>query len=586
MAFDGLFLNRILTEIEEDLLDAKINRIHQPDERTVTLKLNSHRRGNCMLLLSAHPQNARLQLSEASYENPAKPPLFVMVLRKYIEGGRIVSLSQSGLDRVADIEIAARDEIGDKHRFHLLVEIMAKHSNVILCDEDMTILAAIKPYGSSVSRYRRVLPNEKYVAPPPTNKVNPLLLSEEEFCDCLLGNDLELSLKEALLKKIEGVSPVTVSELIYRVGLKADFPLEESGIYEFQRLFQALKELTEDEIKPTLCRDDKKTLDFYFQPLHCYEAKEIPCSDLNTLLDLYFGAKEEENRFASQKASLLKIATQFRDKSARTVLKQKKELAAAESGEKYRLYGEILSANLYRVEDHSKSVTLENFYDNNELLTIPLKEELTASENAGRYFKRYNKSKQSKNANREHLGRNEAEQSYLESICYEIDAAASEEELSEIRRELKQSGYLKERKDKNREKRPQSLPPIEVRHEGYTILIGRNNRQNDKLTLKIAQKDDLWLHAQDIPGSHVIIRRGEWGKIPVEVILKAASFAAFHSKAKDAAKAAVDYTEVRHVKKPNGARPGMVIYFEQTTVMAVPKQERAESEKEDGSIPD
>ena len=586
MAFDGLFLNRILTELEEDLIDAKINRVHQPDERTLTLKLNSHRRGNCMLLLSAHPQNARLQLSEARYENPAKPPLFAMVLRKYVEGGRIVSLSQAGLDRVAAIEIDARDEIGDRHRFHLIVEIMAKHSNVILCDENMTILAAIKPYGNAVSRYRRVLPGESYVAPPPSGKDNPLLLTEEEFADRLLENDLDLSLKQSLLQKIEGISPATAAELLYRSGIPADFALEEAGSHEFRRLFREIRSLIEADSRPTLSRGGGKTLDFYFQPLRHYEGEEISCSDLNSLLDAYFGAKEEENRFASKKASLLKIVSRFRDKSSRTVAKQRKELAAAVGGEKYRLYGEVLSANLYRVEDHSESVTLENFYENNKPLTIPLKKELTASENAGRYFKRYNKAKQSKNAIREHLERNEAEHSYLESICYEIEAAAGEEELSEIFKELKQSGYLKEKRDKKREKQIKPLSPIEVSCLGHTVLIGRNNRQNDKLTLRIAQKDDLWLHAKDIPGSHVIIRRGEKGEIPEEVIVRAAAFAAYHSKAKDAAKVPVDCTEVRHVKKPNGARPGMVIYFEQTTIMAVPEKERDESESEAGSTPD
>ena len=284
MAFDGLFLNRVLTEIEADLLDAKINRIHQPDGRTVTLKLNSHRRGSCTLLLSAHPQNARLQLSEVSRENPAKPPLFVMVLRKYIEGGRVVSLSQSGLDRVADIEIAARDEIGDKRVFHLIVEIMAKHSNVIFCDESMTILAAIKPYGSAVSRYRRVLPGDAYVAPPPSNKANPLLLTEEEFTDILLENDLEGSLRNALLKKIEGISPSTAAELIYRCGLPADFGLEEAGAYEFRNLFSCLKAFAAAESEPSLCRGGGRTLDFYFCPLLHYEAEPIPCSDLSDLL--------------------------------------------------------------------------------------------------------------------------------------------------------------------------------------------------------------------------------------------------------------------------------------------------------------
>ncbi len=575
MALDGLFLNRILTELADDLDDAKINRVHQPDRHTVTLKLNSHRRGGCALLLSAHPQNARLHLTERSFDNPAQPPLFAMVLRKHIEGGRVTGVSQMGLDRVADITVEARDDIGDIRSFHLIVEIMGKHSNIILCDDTMTILAAVKPYGNGVSRYRRVLPKEPYIAPPPTGKTNPLFLTEEEFGEVLLDGDLAVTLDKAMLRSLEGISPSTAAEIVYRSNIDETLLLEEAGSYELRALYTQMKGIIEGDTAPTLCRKNGKTVDFYDQPLRRYESERIAFADLSALLDSYFGAKERENVFASKKSSLLRVVTHHRDKTAKKAEKRRAELGRAIDGEKYRLYGELLSANLYRVADHAEDVTLENFYADGEEITIPLKRELTAAENAGHYFKRYNKAKQSRNAIREHLAKNEEDLAYLETLCFETEEAADDSDLEEIRRELAQSGYLKERKGGKKRRGERPLPPIETAYLGHTIRIGRNNRQNDRLTLNSAKKDDLWLHTKDIPGSHVIISRNG-GEIPEEVIVRAAGYAAYHSKARNAAKVPVDYTEVRHVKKPNGAKPGMVIYFEQTTIMAEPRKEPEE----------
>lgn len=572
MALDGLFLNKLLTESAADLTDAKINRIHQPDRHTVTLKLKSHTRGNCTLLLTAHPQNARIQFTGESYDNPRTPPLFAMVLRKHIEGGRITNVAQTGLDRVADITVEARDEIGDIKEKHLIIEIMGKHSNIILCDESMTILAAVKQYGSSVSRYRQVLPHEPYILPPPSGKANPYFLTEEEFTEKLMENDLSLTTQKALLKTIEGVSPQTAAEIVYRAGCDGGFRLEEVGAYECQRLFEELQKLIADEDAPAIISENDTTKDFYFTPYYHYEDDIIPCENLHTLLDRYFIVKEKEGAFFSRKANLLKFISQHRDKTAKKAAKQQEELDHAIDGEKYRLYGELLSANLYRVKNFSEEVTLENFYENNAPITVPLKKELSAADNAGYYFKRYNKAKTSRNAISEHLEKNKGDLAYLESLCYQCEAAVNDDDLAETRSELIHSGYIKERQKNKKEKNNAPLPPIETEYMGYTILIGRNNKQNDRLTLKTAQKDDLWLHTKDIPGSHVIIRKKDGNDIPEEVIYRAAQYAAYHSKAQCSPKVPVDYTEVKQVKKPNGARPGMVIYFEQTTIMAKPEQ--------------
>lgn len=573
MALDGLFLNKLLTEIAPHLLDAKINRVHQPDRYTVTLKLKSRTRGGCTLLLTAHPQNARLQLTDAAYDNPKTPPLFAMVLRKHIEGGRIVNITQAGLDRVADITVEARNEIGDTVERHLIVEIMGKHSNIILCDNDMTILAAAKQYGNNVSRYRQVLPHEAYILPPPSGKVNPFFLSEEEFTAVLTDQELSLTLPKALLKTMDGISPQTAAEIVYRAGLESSETLDTAGIYEYQRLYEEIQKLFHAEAEPTLIVKDGATKDFYFVPALHYEGETVPREDLSSLLDAYFVAKERESAFSSRKANLVRFIAQHRDKTAKKVAKQREELEHAIDGEKYRLYGELLSANLYQIPKNTGEVTLENFYEDMTPLTIPLKPELSPADNAGMYFKKYNKAKTSRNAIREHLEKNEEELVYLESLCFQAETAINDDDLGATKSELTHSGYIKEHKRSTKEKYDAPLPPIETVYEGYTILIGRNNKQNDRLTLKTAQKDDLWLHTKDIPGSHVIIRRKGNEAIPEEVILRAARYAAFHSKAAASPKVPVDYTEVKQVKKPNGARPGMVIYFNQTTIMAEPLEE-------------
>lgn len=570
MALDGLFLNRILTEIQADLIDAKINRVHQPQDTVVTLKLKSRKRGNCVLLLTAHPQNARMHFTESSYDNPKTPPLFAMVLRKHIEGGRITEVSQIGLDRVVDITIEARNEIGDIEEKHVVIEIMGKHSNIILCDQNRVILAAVKQYGSAVSRYRQVLPHEPYMLPPPTHKLNPFLMTQEEFEAALLTKELHLPLTKAVLQTVEGVSPQTAAELVYASNLSASFLLEQAGAYELRCVFQQIQQLLTAETVPTILYNEEKTLDFYYRPLLHYQGLSREAADLSVLLDNYFGAKERENAFQTRKAALKKIIGQHQAKTAAKVEKQKEELCHAVDGEKYRLYGELLSANLYQVANYVEEVVLENFYDGNRTTKVPLRKELTAADNASRYFKRYHKAKTARNAIREHLAENENELAYLESLYYQCESAQNDDDLAETRSEVIHSGYLKAKKQTKGEKRDAPLPPLETTYMGYTILIGRNNKQNDRLTLKTAQKDDLWLHTKNIPGSHVIIRKKDGEEIPEPVILRAAQYAAFHSKAKESPKVPVDYTEVKQVKKPNGARPGMVIYFEQNTIMAEP----------------
>ena len=570
MALDGLFLNRLLTELDGNLCGAKINRIHQPDKNTITIKLNQFQKGNFTLLISCHPQNARIQITEEILTNPQKPPLFAMVLRKHLEGGKILSLEQQGLDRVAILHIEGRNEIGEFERKKLILEIMGKHSNLILTNEKEEIIGAIKQYGSNLSRYREVLPHATYKAPPPQNKLNPFLMTEEEYAEQLFQQELSLPMERAIFQTIEGISPQTAAEILNRCGLTGTL-LDQAGSFELQKTFAAIKKLTECEIAPSIAIKNGKTKDFYFLPILHLSDEQIACDNLSTLLDLYFGRKERENAFESRRRNLEKQIESFRDRLAKKIEKQERELSHAIDGENYRRYGEILSAYIYQVPEHSAEVMLPDFYQQDTEIAIPLKPELSPAENAARYFRLYNKAKTARDAIKVHLSNNREELEYVESLCYAAANCSSDNDLQELKREMAVAGYLKESRMTKKEKGDVPLPPMETEYDGYTILIGRNNKQNDKLTLKTAAKDDLWFHTKDIPGSHVIIKKKQGQTIPDEVIAKAAQYAAYYSKAKEADKVPVDYTEVKQVKKPSGARPGMVIYFEQTTLFVRPE---------------
>ena len=572
MPLDGLFLNKLLTELSPILTRAKINKVYQPDKHTITLKINQYPGGNHSLVLSAHPINARINLTATAKDNPTTPPPFVMVLRKHIEGGRILSIQQKGLDRVAELTIEGRNEIGETAIKKLFLEIMGKHSNIILTEENMEIIGAIKQYGSNISRYREVLPHYGYIPPPAQDKINPLLITEEELQERILNHSINLTLVKALTKEVEGISPQTALEIAYRCMLE-QAEVASMGAYEFQKVYETLKKLAETEAQGTISLINNKAKDFYYLPLSHYEGETLKYDSLSQTLEAYFDKREREAVFTSRKDAYLKTLYQALEKLKRKIKKQEQELADALSGEKYKLYAQLLTAYLYQIPNHADKITLPNFYDDEKPITISLKPELSPSDNAARYFRRYNKTKTARDAIQCHLSENRAELTYLENLCYSLETADNSKDLEIVREEAISAGYLKDRNNPKgkRRKIADALPPREIVYQDYKILIGRNNKQNDKLTLKIADKDDIWLHTKDIPGSHVIIKCHGGKEIPPEVITKGAALAGYFSKAKEADKVPVDFTKVKHVKKPNGAKPGMVIYFEQTTIYVKPE---------------
>ncbi|MEG6511354.1 NFACT RNA binding domain-containing protein [Desulforamulus ruminis] len=586
MAFDGLVMAAVASELAGKIVGGRLEKIHQPGPSELVLVIHTRDWGKQRLLISAEARDARVHLTDGAYVNPLAPPVFCMVLRKHLEGGRIRSVEQVGLERVLKLSFDSRDELGRPGSKLLFCEVMGKHSNVLLVDPDSnTIVDGIHRYSHSVSRYREVLPNRPYLPPPEQGKMDPRQLSEEQFRSVILNSDLGSTLTEVLLQNIAGIGPQTCRELVVRAGLSQDYQLEYCGEYELNQLWaqlQKLRQILEQGIfAPTLLLDRRgQPLDFAALDLSHLPAFRRESGEMSRLLDQYYGNLKQRRVMESQRHSLLQITRREIARFKKKLTLYKKSLAAAEKGDDYRLFGELLTANLYRLEQGSEA-RVENFYhpENQEFL-VPLDPTLTPGENAQAYFKKYLKAKNTREAVLAHLELAQAEVSYLEAVEIAISQSMDPEDLREIRTELEEQAYLKARtqQGQKKSKKEQSRPtPLSfVSSEGLTILVGKNNKQNDYLTLKLADDEDIWLHTKDIPGSHVIIRLDRQSEVPEQTLLEAASLAAWFSKARQSGKVPVDYTRRQHVRKPKGAKPGMVIYDNQRTLMVVPNEELVE----------
>ncbi len=579
MPFDGLVLAATRKELAHKLTGGRIERIHQPGKLEITISI--HKPGERhRLILAAGAQNARVHLSTTTKENPVTPPLFCMVLRKHLEGGRITGFDQPGLERVLAIKISARDELGQPLEKHLLCEIMGKHSNIILLDQSTnTIIDGIKRYSHHVSRFREVLPGRQYLPPPDQNKLNPFKINEDEFRRACLDLPLQTPLPKLLQKRFEGLSTVTCREIVYRANLHPETVLDQCGDYEFRMLWKSLQAISVPE--PCLLIGAKgESLDFAALDLS-HTGNNRRRGEMNSLLDIFFSAREnleKLNRARNATATLLKKEIAGVEKKLDIYAKDLDNTAGAE---KQRLYGELLTANLYRLGKGPSEVTLENYYEEHcPPVNIPLDPQRTPAENSQAYFKKYAKAKRTRRIleTRSALLRNEL--NYLEGIKLALDYTSDMAGMAEIRQELTGQGYLKQpvrrpgtikrKKDKHTPK-----PPSCYSTDGFQVFVGKNNRQNDYLTMKIAGDSDIWLHVKDIPGAHVIIKTGGM-EVPATTLIEAAGLAAFFSKARKSKNVPVDYTLKKYVRKPKGARPGMVIYERQKTIMASPDGNMAE----------
>ena len=581
MPFDGLVLSSVCNELENKLAGGRIERVYQPGK--VELQILIYKPGaRFRLLLSADPQNARVHLTSSPAANPAHPPLFCMVLRKHLEGGRIAAFHQPGLERVLVIKVDSRDELGFPAEKHLICEIMGRHSNIILYDPSTkTVVDGIKRYTHAVSRFREILPGRPYLFPPAQDKLDPLALDEEQFRRACLETNLNTPLPQVLQRRFAGLSTISCREIIYRAGLSPDMPLDQCGDYELRVIWDSFHrifvEAGQGRFANSLATGKKgELLDFAALELsHLGSGNKH--GEMNTLLDSFFTAKSNQERLDREKRtinSLLNKKTTRLDKKLNLYSRDYDDTAGAE---KNQLYGELLTANLYRLQKGRLLVTLENYQEEDlPLVDIPLDAALTPVENAQAYFKKYNKAKRKRQALTALITQTREELDYLEGIKAAVDYATEQNELQEIRQELAEEGYLKrplpQKRPKKKKEKQRPRPHAFVSDDGFTLFVGKNNKQNDYLTMKMAQGEDIWLHAKDIPGAHVIIRT-EGKEIPAATLLQAAELAALFSQAGKSKSVPVDYTRRKYVRKPKGARPGMVTYERQKTIMAEPDED-------------
>ena len=571
MALDGIFLRHIKNELETEAIGARVSQVYQPNRDELIIALRTYK-GNKKLLLSARANSPRVNFCENAPENPAQPPMFCMLLRKKIGGGKLVSIRQQDCDRIIFFDFECVNELGDVMMISVICEIMGMYSNIIVVSNGV-IIDSLKRVDLSMSSRRLVLPNIKYELPEAQDKLNILNATPVEIAELIKNLDSEIPLNKALMRVIQGVSPIVCRELEYRVCEGATNRL--NGVL-YDKLITELAHFknTAENCTGKPCviyRDDGKPMDFSFMAVEQYSgfAKVEQCESFSNLLDVFYNARDTRERMKVKTQDLTKLLSNICERISRKIVKQQAELSECANREHLRICGDLLQANLYRVERGAQFVDVENFYDEHgATLRIKLNPAISPAANAQKYYKDYQKAKNAEHILKEQIEKGKRELDYVDSVLDTVNRAETEKELAQIRDELTEQGYLHQQKGKH--KQPAALPPIEFESsDGFKILVGRNNRQNDSLTLKTASKNDIWLHTKDIHGSHTIII-GNGREISDTAIIEAAQLAAYHSKAQNSNQVPVDYTFVRYVSKPSGAKPGMVIYVNNKTVYVTP----------------
>ncbi|MCL4517028.1 MAG: NFACT family protein [Firmicutes bacterium] len=580
MALDGLAIAALSAELKEKLTGGRVDKIYQPDRDEIFMHIRQP--GETLyLVLSAHPQFARVHLiPEVAKENPAAPPAFCMLLRKHLERGRILRVEQPGLERILHLHVESVDEVGERAEKVLIAELMGKHSNIILIDASSgAIFDGIKRVTAEVNRYREVLPGVKYLPPPGQGKANPLETDTEYFRKVLLLAAAQAPAARAIADSFQGVSPQIGREVLARAGLPPDLSRRELDEGQIPRLWGAFKAMV-DTVKarrfsPVIYLDEEgQPSDFSAIVLVLYAGgRSQPVPSISAALESYYARRDRQQRLQSAQMGLLRVVDTHLERSRRKLQRQTETMETAASAEDLRIRGELITANIFRLKKGLPSFSAENFYGQGEIQVV-LDPRLTPAENAQSCFKRYNKAKKSLVATRLQVAATREEISYLEQVKTSIQNALTPADLNEIREELAAEGYLRGRNrgghSKKTSKGGVAQPLRFTSSDGMPILVGRNNRQNDQLTLRTAFANDLWLHTKEIPGSHVIVRTGTAAEVPPETLKEAAMLAAYYSQARASSQVPVDYTLRKHVRKPADARPGMVIYDHQHTIYVTP----------------
>lgn len=562
MALDGIVISNLVHELNGTVAGLKISKIAQPenDELLLTIKGNH---GQYRLLLSASASLPFAYLTEENKPAPLTAPTFCMVLRKHIANGRIVRICQPGMERIIQMDIEHLNELGDLCKKTLIVELMGKHSNIIFCNSDGTIIDSIKHVSSAMSSLREVLPGRPYFIPDTQGgKKTPLNRTADEVMETLKSKPLSIS--KAIYTSYVGISPLLSNEIAYRAGLDGDLPVSSCNDDELRHLANHfcwfMEDIEKGNYTPVIVRKEKEPVEFSCVNLTQYADYNIEnFSSISRVLEVYYAEKNVYSRIRQKSTDLRKIVGTALERNVKKYDLQLKQLKDAEKREKYKLYGELLQAYGYGVSEGSKFMEAENYYDNNALIRIPLDPLLSPMENSKRYFEKYGKLKRTAEALDSLIKETKSRIDHLESIQNSLDIALSPEDLVEIKQELTDYGYIRKNRSLKKE-RTKSKPFHYLSSDGYDIYVGKNNYQNEELTFKVATGNDWWFHAKGIPGSHVIVKSKN-EELPDRVFEEAGRLAGFYSKGRENDKLEIDYLQKKNVKKPNGSAPGFVVYY-------------------------
>ncbi|MDD4834859.1 MAG: NFACT RNA binding domain-containing protein [Lutispora sp.] len=592
MPFDGVTVNSLVHELNNTILNGKIEKIYQPEKDEITLNIRSNKI-NYKLLISVSPMYPKIHLTEDNKSNPMNAPTFCMLLRKHLIGSRIVNIKQPSLERVVELTCDCIDEMGYNAKKTIIVEVMGRHSNLIFMDgQNMTIIDSIRRVSNDMSSVRTILPGLKYVYPPSNNKKDPFNYEENEFFQDISSLTASIKADRYFVKTFYGISPIMAQEICFRAGIESDLDMktidEEQRSKLFSKFSSLIKQIRNQDYRPNIIMEESRNIDFSALELSIYKNyKIINIDSISKVIETFYSQKDKIDRTKQKTSDLNKVVKTRLERSERKLSILEKELSDARNSKHYRICGDIIMANLYRINKGEEKVSLPNFYsEKEETIEIALDPRLSPNANAQKYYKQYNKSKVALKLLTIQMEQVLDEIIYLESILDSLNKSSEETEINEIKQELVQEGYLKKAKE-NKKNTKSSQKPSKPMHfvssSGFDIYVGKNNIQNDYLTLKFATANDLWFHTKDIPGSHVILKLE--GKKPDDnALMEAANLAAYYSKGKLSSNVPVDYTWKKNVKKPSGAKPGKVIYENNKTIYITPDEEKVKNMKIRGLV--
>ncbi len=567
MPFDGIVTRAVTNELQDLLLPGKISKIYQPTAQELIFTIRSQG-VNQSLLFSIHPTYARIHITKDSYINPKEPPMFCMVLRKHLGGATINSIEQDRLERVITFSFTTRNEIGDQSEKQLIVELMGRHSNIILVNEETgKIIDSMKHISMAQNRHRTILPGHDYVKPPEQDKLNPLEIDGEDLIKRIDFNAGKID--RQLVQHLTGYSPFITKEIVRRAKLG------DMSVYK-EKFEEINHDVIANNFQPAIYVNDRE--DYHVIEITTDKLTKQNFDTVSEMLDNFYSGKAERDRVKQQAKDLSRFIRNEINKNERKLKKHYQTLKKAEKADDYQKYGELLTAHLHLVKPGDTAVNVIDYYDpeQNEV-EIELNPQLSPSENAQRFFKNYQKLKNSRKIVQTEIKKTEEEIDYFDRLLQQIDVAG-EEDIEEIREELRDEGYLRKQRTKSRKNKVQKpVPETFIASDGTEILVGKNNKQNEYLTMRLARRDEIWLHTKDIPGSHVVVRHTDPSE---ETLLEAAKLAAYFSKSQNSSSVPVDYTLIRHVKKPNGAKPGYVTYDNQKTLFVTPSAKFVEQHRQ------